>query len=102
MSEDQSQKSHAGRWIISVLLAVVLYVGSATPVCLSFYSPKWDWLPDSWIEPVNAFYKPAEWVWEHRPLWEYRIEWQFYWGRMMDLGLGKKSPDSAPVDLFTH
>ena len=79
MSEDTSQKSHAARWIIGVLLALVLYVGSAEPVLLSFYSNKVPRLPDSYLLPVKTFYDPAFWLWEQPPLHKIRNVWFGFW-----------------------
>ena len=85
MSEAAPHKSHATGWIISVVLALVFYVGSAYPVLLSFDSPKGPWLPDSWEKPVESFYEPAIWLWTFSFLNKFDREWRNYWAPILDI-----------------
>ena len=87
MSEAAPHKSHATGWIIGVLVALVLYVGSAVPVEVSFFSSKLNWLPFSWFESVATFYKPADWVWDNSPLNQFKREWISFWVRTEDAGI---------------
>ena len=77
MSEEAPHKSHAAVWIISVVVAVVLYLGSAAPVWLSFYRDKGPWLPSSWEKPVETIYKPTAWLLTHTPLCKLENQWFF-------------------------
>ncbi len=85
MSEEASHKSHATGWIVGAVVAVVLYVGSAVPVCLSFASSKGNWLPRSWGEPVGVFYTPAGWLLSMPPLKEFNDRWLDFWMRVLDV-----------------
>lgn len=85
MSENTPHNSHATGWIIGVVLAAVLYVGSAVPVLFSFSSRKWSLLPRSWEEPLNAFYMPATWLWDKPPLEKFEAKWFGLWVRILEL-----------------
>ncbi len=79
MNDTAPHSSHAGRWIIAVVVTVVLYVVSAEPVTMSFWLRKGPWLPDSWGDYVFAFYRPAEWLWSQPPLDKFQGKWFDYW-----------------------
>ncbi len=87
MSDAEPSKSHATRWIVGVVLAVVLYLGSATPVAIllyryelsvttSFGIPRWLSFVD---KALSVFYKPASWVWNQPGLVMYDRKWNEYW-----------------------
>ncbi len=86
MSEDQSHKSQAGRWITGIVLAVVLYVGSATPVLGPLMKYELS-LPDNqetprWLGFVHGgrkiFYTPAEWMWNQPFMQDFQHKWTDY------------------------
>ncbi len=87
MSEVEPSKSHATRWIVGVVLAVVLYLGSAAPVmmCFSKYElglvhfkmpPRWFNLAE---RSAGIFYTPAYWVWNQPALLEIHGKWALFW-----------------------
>ena len=84
MSEKAPHKSHATGWIIGVVLALVLYVGSEMPVCCCFYSNRVPRLPHSWMGPVSVFYMPADWLWDQTPN-EFKDRWEDFWIRTLDI-----------------
>ncbi|MEI6536519.1 MAG: hypothetical protein WCN98_14325 [Verrucomicrobiaceae bacterium] len=79
MPEDATQKSHAGRWIIGVVLAVVLYVGSAHPVKQLIFRRGYHGTPESMQTFVFTFYEPADWLWERPIFKDLNDKWFSLW-----------------------
>lgn len=86
MSEDAPAKSHAGRWIVGVVLTVLLYLGSAHPVqCLNYKiataCASSTSLP-AWYDPVqrdlDIFYMPAQLVWNQTVLRKIQPRWKVF------------------------
>ncbi len=91
MSEVESSKSHAARWLIGCVLALVLYLMSADPVLglLMKYelslpatqeAPRWLGFAH---RGRKIFYTPAEWMWNQPFMHDLQYKWTDY---LSDIG----------------
>ncbi len=80
MSEDAESKSQAGRWIIAVVVALVLYVLSEGPVIA--LAMKYE-LSGPACEMLKAFYKPLDWGCERLALDEEMGRYCSWWRNLI-------------------
>ncbi len=64
MSTDQPNQSHATAWVVSIIGALVLYVGSAGPVSGLIKNGT---IPESQSVLVIKFYAPIQWLYDNTP-----------------------------------
>jgi hypothetical protein len=89
MIDQSHHKSHSGRWIIYVMVALVIYVGSVAPIRVLFVKGK---IPLSAAPVLNFIYQPAKWVWAIPGLEHLYPAWFNVWWRIIpgDMVLGPK------------
>ena len=80
MDEEASHKSHAMRWTLGVLTALVLYVLS--------WGPVWGLVGRGTITyPValwlDAFYRPVGWLHDNTPLQKPLHRYRCWWGQIL-------------------
>ncbi len=87
MSEVEPSKSHATSWIVGVVLAVVLYLGSALPVERLLFRHTINLVLTHRLPVslgvvhcvIESFYAPASWVWGQLGFKVLHNKWDEYW-----------------------